>query len=266
MEVVDYTLLPLFDGLYLEDSWVTRIRVASDVVEFSVEFVLTETHPLYGPPLAGEQYCYRVGTLTFAEFTDMVFEPSRDVPGTDANGETDLDTIDSLSLSDNTYFLDGGWGSLRVIGPSVSLALVEKTLRPSGLDPADIVREFAALTAACLDQMRIDRETTPGGTILPDLPVRVGRVGTLGWYRRHGVGCRFELDSGEVLDVDWDKEGRAVFDTWRMRSFALSIGLDDMDQESLRKAAASEPLLQHVDDDWFTWRDSRFDIDRGIAN
>jgi hypothetical protein len=68
----------------------------------------------------------------------------------------------------------------------------------------------------------------------------------------HGIGCRFELDSGEDIDIDWDIEGRAVFDAWRLRTYALSIGQSDVSQDELLEAAHRSRALIAVRSGWFT--------------
>lgn len=134
---------------------------------------------------------------------------------------------------------------------------------PLQLSPADIVRRFATLAAACLDQMRRDRLWVYGPPRdVPDLGtssprVRSGRVGTLGEFALHGFGCRFQPDSGEVVEVDWDQGGYAKFDAWRFQKFAASLGVSNVDLELMRDAAIAEPTLRDLDGDWFTWVDLR---------
>lgn len=142
------------------------------------------------------------------------------------------------------------------------------------MTPAEVVRGFAILTAQCLDALMITfegiekRAVAEGALLLRrdgSGPARSGRLEPLGRYVLHGRGCRFELDSGEDLDVDWDSDGRAIFDTWRMLMFARSIHANSVDRESLRLAAIDDPLLWHVKDDWFTWADRNYDLRKSRA-
>jgi len=95
---------------------------------------------------------------------------------------------------------------------------------------------------------------------LEGAPVRYGLLGSIGSFRLHGRGCQFELIDGEVLDIDWDDEGRAIFDSWRILMFAQSVGESSIDRESLRAAAMQSPRLWQLSDDWFTWADRNFDL------
>ncbi len=140
------------------------------------------------------------------------------------------------------------------------------------MTPAEIVHRFATLTGTCLDHLLSEYKGLERRSIMERavLVPRVGsaglsdgQIGSLGRFLLHGTGCRFELDSGEVLDVDWNVDGTAEFDTWRMLMFAKSMGEETVDLESLRLAADADPLLRRTRDGWFTWVDRRYDLHRG---
>jgi hypothetical protein len=140
------------------------------------------------------------------------------------------------------------------------------------MTPIEIVDTFAALAARCLDQLRstydgIERTAVDlPAQLLPkdgSAPVRRGQLGTLGRFELHGRGCRFELPTGEDLDIDWDSDGRAVFDSWRILMFARSIGESSVDRDSLRRAALEATQLWQVQEDWFTWADRNYDLGPG---
>ncbi|MGW2656819.1 DUF6896 domain-containing protein [Streptomyces sp. NPDC001478] len=48
---------------------------------------------------------------------------------------------------------------------------------------------------------------------------RIGRDGRIGAYSStvHGAGCRFLSGDGTEVDVDFEADGSAVFDLWRLR-------------------------------------------------
>ena len=54
-----YSELQGLEHVYLEDSYVLRIRWTGDAIIFWLEAILTEHHPDYVPPKPGERYCYR---------------------------------------------------------------------------------------------------------------------------------------------------------------------------------------------------------------
>ena len=136
------------------------------------------------------------------------------------------------------------------------------------MTPEQAVEAFLMLTSKCLDTLSelyggSDRPAVGTGTALPRNSkgaIRSGKLPGLGTFERHGRGCRFELRAGEDLDVDWDEEGRAVFNSWRLLMFANSVGYTSADRESLRLAAARSPNTTQIAADWFTWPDKRHDL------
>ena len=137
------------------------------------------------------------------------------------------------------------------------------------MTPQEVVATFVELTARCLDALvgeyeGVDRPTVWTGLFLRPRdggdPVRSGVLPGVGSFKLHGNGCQFELDSGADLDVDWDSEGRAVFDSWRILMYARSIGDERVDQETLRLAAIGAPGIAQLSDDRFTWPGGRYHV------
>lgn len=140
------------------------------------------------------------------------------------------------------------------------------------MTPSDIVDSFAQLTAQCLDALIAKYEGTERPTVWTGLflqprdggeSVRSGALEGLGSFKLHGRGCQFELDSGADVDVDWDVEGRAVFDSWRVLMYARSIGERSVDQRTLREAAAVAATVVAIGPDTFTWPGRRYDLTLG---
>ncbi|MGU3435031.1 hypothetical protein ACNHUS_18685 [Actinomycetes bacterium M1A6_2h] len=109
----DYRNLPGLAGVYLEDSYVTAINEATDLV-FELDAVLTPAHPDYRQPRAGEQYCYAAATLTFQKPFEVEWIRRTMVRSVDADGLEDLGSIDRLTQSGNSYRLTGDWGEVVV--------------------------------------------------------------------------------------------------------------------------------------------------------
>lgn len=139
------------------------------------------------------------------------------------------------------------------------------------MTPSEIVHTFAQLTARCLDVLVRTYDGTERPTIWTGLflrprdggdPVRSGRLDGLGAFKLHGRGCQFELESGADLDVDWDDQGRAVFDSWRILMYARSVGRADVSRDDLRAAAGQDPGLVQLAEDLFTWPGGRYDVTR----
>jgi hypothetical protein len=84
--------------------------------------------------------------------------------------------------------------------------------------------------------------------------VREGVVDDFGSFYLHGRGCLFELVGGEEIDFDWDADGDVVFNDWRLRTFARSLGFESITLKELRAAAMSAAhrgLLCEKTDGWF---------------
>ena len=121
-EVVPYHLCcKALENLYLEDSYVESISKEDSSICFDMEFVLTENHEFYSPPKENEQYCYRRGKLVFLSCSSDKLELSNRPASTDANGEKDIGNIDYFVETDEGYFLEGCWGSLKVNCEKVSV-------------------------------------------------------------------------------------------------------------------------------------------------
>ncbi|MFF8782850.1 DUF6896 domain-containing protein [Streptomyces sp. NPDC015140] len=85
---------------------------------------------------------------------------------------------------------------------------------------------------------------------------RISRSGHISAYSYtvHGAGCRFVSGSGTEVDVDFEANGSAIFDLWRLRWYGLSLPDPlDVTDEDLRSAVRSlQPLLAEVRPGWFS--------------
>lgn len=92
---------------------------------------------------------------------------------------------------------------------------------------------------------------------------RSGTIPGFGSFQLHGFGCRVVLESGEEVDFDWDSQGRAVFDGWRLRTFATSVGQSGTTEDDLVEAAralADHGLLAEGDEPgWFYVAETKAD-------
>jgi hypothetical protein len=120
---MDYSeAFPDLAGVLLEDSWVLDIAPSERAVSFQLDVVLTPDHPRHRPPTTGEQHCYLTGWLTVQSSQPVEVRLSGAPPAMDASGEADLGNIDRFDLgADEAWELEGTWGSVRVVRPTVSL-------------------------------------------------------------------------------------------------------------------------------------------------
>jgi hypothetical protein len=109
-----YESLPGFDGYYLEDSWVLRIKTTTDEATFWLEAALTPAHPSYSPPKPGEQHRYLRSRLVFPQVAEVVWDAVHFDPARDANGDVDFGHIDAFHFEHGRYVLEGDWGRVQI--------------------------------------------------------------------------------------------------------------------------------------------------------
>ncbi|BBZ06298.1 hypothetical protein MDOR_04670 [Mycolicibacterium doricum] len=114
--MIDYSQFPGLTGVYLEDSYVIGIAEAPGQLTFKLDAVLTPESPAYHPPQPGEQYCYALGTLTFAGASRIEWERRTTARYTDADGEEDLGNIDIVAVDGEALLVEGDWGRVRIVG------------------------------------------------------------------------------------------------------------------------------------------------------
>lgn len=114
-------LLDDIKHIHLQDSFVLEIEQSEDWINFTVEFVLLNSHEDFTQPLPGEMYCYRLGNLRFSDFTSAKWLRRSDARFIDAAGEEDLGNIDALDVSADKICIEGDWGRLEVVGGEVSI-------------------------------------------------------------------------------------------------------------------------------------------------
>ena len=128
------------------------------------------------------------------------------------------------------------------------------------MTPDQIVSAFVRDLSACTDVLRarfVGARRLHAGEPLMLLPVqggpgrRSGRLEGLGDFELHGQGCRIDLDSGAVVDFDWDQDSCEVFDGWRLQRFAKSLGDADAPASVLVNAARRDVRLEETRSGWF---------------
>jgi hypothetical protein len=110
-----YETIDALAHILLEDSWVLGIAVTPDRVEFELEYVLLETHPLYKQPPPHEAHCYVRGTLSFADVRRVAWSEIGAPPATDATGGLDFGHIDVFTIDDGVFALVGDFGELEIV-------------------------------------------------------------------------------------------------------------------------------------------------------
>ncbi|MEM7591000.1 MAG: hypothetical protein AAF383_05690 [Cyanobacteria bacterium P01_A01_bin.83] len=120
---IHYYNLPKLKNLYFEDSYVIDIQQNDKYIEFLIEAVLTEHHPLDNPPLPNEQYCYKNVRLIFSGFDKAIWIEKNHTYHVDINGEIDQGNIDGFYKFNSYFYLEGEWGKIKILGAATSIDL-----------------------------------------------------------------------------------------------------------------------------------------------
>lgn len=113
-DVTDCSQIADLRNIYIEASYVLGVDEQGDALTFGLDAVLTPGHPAYRAPGPDEQYCYRKGALTFAHAKRIEWIRRSFTVYADATGEEDLGHIDSLTVSDGTFTVEGDWGVVQI--------------------------------------------------------------------------------------------------------------------------------------------------------
>jgi hypothetical protein len=115
MGPIDYARFSGLQDIDLEDSFILSVDEAFDRVTFGLDAVLLPTHPNYQDPKPEEQYCYRLGNLTFPEVREVTWLKRSSQPFTDANDEEDWGHIDEIDVDqDDRYLVTGEFGTISI--------------------------------------------------------------------------------------------------------------------------------------------------------
>lgn len=120
----DYTQLPGFEHLYLEDSFVLDIVAHPGRLTITADLVLTPEHPQYQPPQQGEPHCFHRGRIEFTAVRRLVWSAQGAPPAIDASGDLDYGGIDALRRIGEVTYLDGDVGQLEIESPTATVYLV----------------------------------------------------------------------------------------------------------------------------------------------
>lgn len=117
----DYYEIESLKYVYLEDSYILDIREYANSIEFEIEAVLTEGHPLYRVPREGEKYCYRKARIAFPNVRHVDWVKRNDEKFSDATGAVDYGNIDSFYVKDGEYYVGGDFGEVHILSDQPAL-------------------------------------------------------------------------------------------------------------------------------------------------
>jgi len=124
---MEWTEIPEFFEIDLSESYVLGWSILPDIIEFKLEVVLCPGHPEYQAPPPSIWACYRLGCLSFngVKSLEGLLPQSEVRPAIDATGSFDYGNIDSFTLNNNWFELEGDFGTVKFTASEFSLVLVQ---------------------------------------------------------------------------------------------------------------------------------------------
>jgi len=108
---------PRFQGIDFAASYVLGVIYDDESLTLEMEFKLTEVHPEFVAPEAGEEGGHRCGFVRFADIDDLQIDKARG-----EGDNTDYSTIYSVSGDGTNFAISCGWGEIKVAARSVRVA------------------------------------------------------------------------------------------------------------------------------------------------
>lgn len=123
---IDYTHLPGFEGVALEDSYTLDIEAHPGTLVLRLDLLLLPGHPAWEPAKPGERACFKVATLSFSKVRSLHWDGMGVKPTLDPSGTLDFGSMDSLTKTGRQYRIEGDWGQITVEADAPCLS-VEST-------------------------------------------------------------------------------------------------------------------------------------------
>ena len=120
---MDTKYLPDFQGAYLEDSYFLGMVAEGRDLRLKLLFALTVEHPAYTKPKAGEQHCYREGSILILRPTDIQMQPRSPTVIEDPDGSLDFGSIELYRQGLNRLRVVTEWFDTALAMEQVTLEL-----------------------------------------------------------------------------------------------------------------------------------------------
>src|SRR3990170_138084 len=101
---------PRFKGIDFERSYLLGVIYDDESLTLEMDFRLSETHPEYVAPQAGEEGCYRGGFIRFADIEDLQIDKAKPVEGEEADYVSKADQASERTLWDELRAARPDWG------------------------------------------------------------------------------------------------------------------------------------------------------------
>lgn len=109
---------PKLKGIDFERSFLLGVIYDDESLTLEMDFRLTESHPEYSTPPAGEDGCYRGGFVRFADIDDLQIDKTHA-----DDKEVDYSIIYAVSGDGRNFQISSGWGDIKVVARSVRVQL-----------------------------------------------------------------------------------------------------------------------------------------------
>lgn len=112
--MTSYQSVQGLEQVVLEASYVLDVLATPTLLTFQLDAFLTPQHPDYVTPSKDEQERYRPAILTFSKLNKLIWDFKTVSPAVDASGEIDYGSIDSMTITGQTYTIEGDFGRIEV--------------------------------------------------------------------------------------------------------------------------------------------------------
>ncbi|PHS20560.1 MAG: hypothetical protein COA86_01020 [Kangiella sp.] len=119
---MNYTSLDIFKGIDLTDSFVLFWELKDNCLTFDLEASVWPESPYYSKPKKDEYTCYKNVRLYFKNIESIqgLKEMNQVNPSTDKSCELDYGNINSLSIDDEGFKLEGDFGEVTINGGEIN--------------------------------------------------------------------------------------------------------------------------------------------------
>lgn len=120
---MDTAHLTEFQGVYLEDSYFLGIVAEGCDFRLKLLFALTAEHPVYAQPAAGEQHCYREGSILIRRPAEIQTQPGKATILRDPDGSLDFGGIGIYRQGARKFRVVTEWFEITLVSEQVTVEL-----------------------------------------------------------------------------------------------------------------------------------------------
>lgn len=111
---------PKLQGIDIESSYILGVIYDDTSLTLEMDYKLLDSHDAYIAPADDEEGCFAKGFLRFALIEELALDKADKAK---AGEEVDYSDIYSVKAEGSRFEISGGWGEIKVVARSISVAL-----------------------------------------------------------------------------------------------------------------------------------------------